>query len=278
MKLLYTIATGSILKMANAAQKPDFKKIVANPAQSSVSPEDITKAIDALEAPAAVSQQDAIELAGFGRNLFIANCVKIKKKDDDNTTPVNIIDDYGCWCRSAQNLDVPHYGTPVDPVDDACKYYTLGNMCLTRDHPTCDIASIDYSPYVRMSWNGYLTIYCAEEPTPGTAHDQCAADVCKVELQGLSDQMKALTKHGLQDKYKHEKGFEPSKENCFSNGDGPYGPGSPRKTPVLECCGDYPYRVEFDSTLKTCCHKKNVYNDVVQACCDDGSVKPVGTC
>jgi len=274
MKFLYTVATCSILKISNAAVSVDYTEIVTSPYHSDIHADHLQDALDALLSPEAVTEEDMANLTIPGaRNLKLANCVKIKKQNGGKKVSIDIIHDYGCWCRSVETLNVISLGNPVDPVDAACKYYTMGNRCLQRDHPNCDIANTDYTPYLRATWNGYLTFYCADQPTPGHVFDQCIYDVCKVELQGINDQINALMQHGLEDQYKHDKGFVPSRQTCkvASGGSG----GGHRND---ACCGEYPYRVEYDSKSKRCCHKKATYNDIVYDCCDDGSIKPVGTC
>lgn len=275
---IYTILPFFCLKTAYAGQA-NFATVIAK----DVPEEHRQEALEAIENVEVADDKDDIS-DGF-RSLFSThNTLKIKQSSSNNSNKIKLdtIADYGCWCRSAADANNLALGSPVDEVDYACRAYTVGNRCLSRDHPNCDIQNLDFTPYLRASWSTYLTFYCSEnldaDPITGITptFDQCSYDVCLVELQGLNDQINALKEHGLSQQYKHSEGFIPSRDNCSS---GSPNNGGQHVSPNA-CCGDFPYRTEYyDGGHKQCCEISGLFYSVLTSdCCTDGAVRPHGQC
>jgi len=58
-------------------------------------------------------------------------------------------------------------------------------------------------------------------------------------------------------------------ENICVNGGG---------VPSDSCCGEYPTRQPLNTISKMCCQDKQVYSDLTEECCPDGTVKTIGSC
>lgn len=187
---------------------------------------------------------------------------------------LNVVEDYGCWCRNVEDMNTRAFGRPKDPLDAVCKKYTVANRCIQRDYPSCDVANVDISPYISITFvtvGQSLTMECVTTPLDGSAFDNCAYDRCVTYITAVADQLGVLTDAGNNQAYRFDQGFNPTTDCPGAGGNG---------FKADSCCGSYPYRKEYSSAdSKDCCvGSGKIFNDILEVCCSDGNVRPTGQC
>jgi len=161
---------------------------------------------------------------------------------------------YGCHCFQEQEKIVGGKGKPVDEQDSLCRRLQQCHTCVSMDHTNkCDPDVGNY----RYTIDGTLkTISCSENT------DKCKRNACEcdkafaLDFAAIWDDNK-FNRYYWKNKYNLKAGnptFD-MEETCKITGFG---------SPKDECCGEYPSR--------------KPYNSVLYQCCEDGSVKSVGSC
>lgn len=205
----------------------------------------------------------AVPQNGPNRSLNIALIANLKN-----------VDDYGCWCHFKNSWTKTGKGKPVDIYDEECQKAMRGYECIRVDdvdenaQVTCYPYEIEYDEPLNIdhdSTDEALIQVCTDQNNHGV-NAQCKIRSCIVESFFVRN-IAALDQAGaeMQDQYRIENGFD-FDANCGVNI--VTGPGG------KACCGSYPTRYPYQTRGGDykCCHNQHVYNEVMFACCDNGSI------
>lgn len=161
---------------------------------------------------------------------------------------------YGCHCFQEQEKIVGGRGKPVDEQDSLCRRLQQCHTCVAMDHTNkCDPDVGNY----RYTIDGTLKTISCSENTDNCKRNACECDKAfALDFAAIWDDNK-FNRYYWKNKYNLKAGnptFD-MEETCKITGFG---------SPKDECCGEYPSR--------------KPYNSVLYQCCEDGSVKSVGSC
>merc|ERR1712110_62938 len=161
---------------------------------------------------------------------------------------------YGCHCYPDRSKAVGGNGSPVDALDAACRDLYRCKRCIEMDGGECDV---DFGTYHFRIENGRVD--CSRNADCELNQCLCDAKFAK-EVSDLWSDNDFNTHYWLNPKNmrKQQNNGTPvfdADSVCIAPGPG-YAPNA--------CCGDYPNR--------------RIYSSTVMDCCDDGSLASVGSC
>lgn len=248
------------------------------------------------------TQQEVIHLnkveeAGKKSGLGSSFMTDINGAGGMNGLVLEVIDGYGCNCRSRKDFKSAYIAHHMDELDLACKHYIASLRCTQFRYPECDVQNVAATDNLAVSIKfGQLKLMCMFDG------DECSYQVCQIELQAMMDQIKAQAcNEGLNEKYILTNGFDaevgtecaaggntdptdpddddddedcnefsPNWPNCHEGDDEV---GIPDK-----CCGEVPYLNPYNSHLASCCEVRQrdatktytkgfLYKEGVKSCC-----------
>jgi len=211
------------------------------------------------------------------------------------------LDRYGCWCYFDKDHGKGH-GQPVDEFDSYCQHLHQGYDCAMMDarakgEPECIAWETDYSIE-----NIYTRMNIFSECKVQNKGNLCAINACTIELNFIFFLFEKyfMNSYPALD-YRHSLGFNPS-TTCHSKESklrslevAEFGGGNKRRgngrgndddendeepivqeKPVMECCGEYPYRHPYkpEEGLKGCCGNKT-YSTKLLTCCAPNILRAV---
>jgi len=193
----------------------------------------------------------------------------------DKTTTVTqktlnkMVQNYGCHCFPGLSKIAGGAGPAQDEYDALCRDLARCHKCIDSDYvneiasdPTWDANTGKY----RYSLLGDGSITCSGNPD---AHKK---DLCECDAHYAHE----LGKIWDDNTYNYE--LWNAKKNPLFNFEYETVCVRSGMTDADECCGAYPERYPYDSATRMCCNSVQTYNDQLNECCDDGSVKTLGSC
>lgn len=185
--------------------------------------------------------------------------------------PFDEVWNYGCWCYFHEEAGQGS-GMAMDALDQICKELQFCYRCAKIDSwdnggEICSPGTQDYTVEIFKAMGG-MGVYmaCSEH----NYEDECAVHTCCCETQFVSSLLQ-LFFSGFEFENQYDRDSWDS-DVCYNPGVG---------TPaVYECCGEYPNRVPYAiaNGHTSCCHDVHLFNIEFKDCCDDGNIKPKGTC
>jgi hypothetical protein len=193
----------------------------------------------------------------------------------DKTTTVNqktlnkMVQNYGCHCFPGLSKIAGGAGPAQDEYDALCRDLARCHKCIDSDYVNEIAADNTWDANIgKYRWDlmGDGSIDCSRNDE---VHKQ---NLCKCDARYAAE----LGKIWDDSTYNYQ--LWNAKKNSLFNFD--YANVCVRSglTDADECCGAYPERYPFDSTTRMCCNGVQTYNDQLNECCDDGSVKTLGSC
>lgn len=220
------------------------------------------------------------------------------------------INGYGCWCyMEADDMHLGR-GTPVDPIDQFCRYLIEGYACAKWD---ADNEGDDDCVPWEVTYNAGVSLggfYSDSDPTAllvnacnnNNEGDNCKIRACIIEGFMITNIVDSFFKNiRVIEANRHINGFDPTANNSCKvkkwpaptpgpttpPSGGGYGPptsttaappgGKNLMSPDAECCGDYPIRAPFhpNKGLRGCCGNKSYDREMMQCCNSAGyQIKP----
>lgn len=206
-------------------------------------------------------------------------------ENEDDENPLDIIQNYGCYCSFADNLTFGK-GPAQNGLDELCRNSFWNYSCMRESDPSCIDLSIYYVATVRKDdWE--IEVDCdifnqALQERHGWDNQQleCARNRCRIDSEFFLDVMAMALSDGyaFEEEYRWDSagGTFDKDVSCSTNG-------GKQLNPEYECCGTYPYRGPFNIATWECCRTNgntdgSPYRPTFSTCCPDGTVENVGAC
>jgi len=170
---------------------------------------------------------------------------------------------YGCHCFLGASRKAGGRGVPVNELDDSCRWLYRCHRCINIDFPgECDP---DHGKYkYQISNNGKVD--CSRNSGCKLAMCQCDAEFAQMISEDWDDNKWDSYYWGHKANKNNPNGRYDYDTTCQTNG---------MNNEPDSCCGDgFPNRFPYDSSEKSCCASAGkLYNEAVQACCMDGTIR-----
>jgi hypothetical protein len=299
MRLVYLFAPGLVTVHAGLDKMQKIMDVLTknNTEITQIQKQVVTTAPDSDSSGDFGSGDDGIDMASYGMNGLIEGRSSMMQQ----LIEIMDLDRYGCWCYFDKDHGKGH-GQPVDEFDTYCQHLHQGYDCAMMDartagEPECIAWETEYSIeniYTRMN------IY--SECQVQNKGNLCAINACTVELNFIFFLFEKYFKNSYPAlDYRHSLGFDPqatchSKESKLRTlEDAEFGVSGKKKgsrgdvidddeieermvreKPVMECCGEYPYRHPYkpEEGLKGCCGDKT-YSTRLLTCCAPNILRAV---
>lgn len=183
---------------------------------------------------------------------------------------VKKIQNYGCHCFPGMSRIAGGVGAPVDQLDSACRKLARCHKCVDIEYNReCDV---DFGKY-KWSFVGVS----ADEVECQAGQTDCKMSQCACDKE-FADEIATFWDDANYNTYywlnKHNVKQNPTFDfasTCVSGAN---------NVQADMCCGDqYPSKQPYDSTQRMCCDQSGrTYNDAMEDCCPDGSIKTLGSC
>lgn len=187
---------------------------------------------------------------------------------------------YGCYCLPDRNhaLTTAGYGTPVDPIDGACKRQSECYKCAEMDNneDKCEPSTTSYKYRLIYDDNDpdnhmKKSIECMDQPRKlGMGRLGCKRAICECDKKLAEDLRLQYSTWNIN--YHSEQGeFDNSvciprcnKDNCHRE---------------IECCGykGEGVRMPFNPLQRSCCGD-TTYDPTFFECCEGDRVDTIGSC
>merc|ERR1711981_398409 len=181
-------------------------------------------------------------------------------------TLFKMIQNYGCHCFPGGSRSAGGVGPAQDELDELCRTLSRCHKCIEFDHA----AEID------VQWNSDAGKYRWDLENDNTIssdanNDQHKFDLCKCDAQYAMD-LGAMWDDNNYDYSKWN-----NKNNNLFTFDHDNVCVQSINTPMDDCCGTYPLRFPYSSATRDCCDQSGKTYGATEDCCNDGSIKQVGT-
>jgi hypothetical protein len=180
-----------------------------------------------------------------------------------------MIQNYGCHCFPGNSKAAGGKGPAQDDIDSLCAQLARCHKCIEFDHGNFVEDGAWDSDIGKYKWseNADGSINC-DANTEEHKKDLCVCDAFYATEMGKTwdDASYDYTMWNA----KNNAAFDFDFENVCTRAPGAISD---------DCCGTYPARYPYDSSIKMCCDDAGrTYDDAFYECCADGSIVMMGMC